>query len=400
MKSSSRDPKGVARDRVPRLANLRRVARALRREDVPRLLGLFALVLAAGGCGIFLLERGRNPQFEGVGDGLWWSIVTLTTIGYGDKYPVTGAGRVLAAIVMLAGLGTVGTVTAKIAAVLVARRIREGQGLGEARLRGHLVVFGWKTDMLELVAGLLAAQPGLMPDRIVLVNQAGPAANQGLRDHFPGLGYVDGDPVDPAVLDRAGVAQARRALVLADETGGRSSQETDARTVLTVMNVENLAPEVYTCAEVIERTFVEHLRVARCDEVVLSRDHARAMLLSASVATGMTQLVERLLAPAGLATVPVPDAYVGRRFSELAEHVRAESGQLLIGLVENTGHSLAIKREALRAAQKTEDVTQLLQNLRSVHELVSNRPVLNPPQNYLVKRHALAVVLAAPESYA
>lgn len=380
-------------------ARLRRVARTLQAEDIPRLLGVFLFLLAAGGFGIYFLERGKNAQFEGIGDGVWWSMVTLTTIGYGDKYPITTAGRVLAAVLMLAGLGLVGTITAKIAATLVERRIREGRGLGEARLTDHLVVFGWKTDMLELVEGLLAAQPGLTPDHIVLVNQAGPAANQGLRDRFPGLGYVNGDPVDPAVLERAGIAQARRALVLADETGGRSGQEIDARTVMTVMNVENLAPEVYTCAEVLERTFVEHLRVARCDEVVLSRDHARAMLLSASAATGMTQLVERLLTPAaGLATIPVPVSFVGRSFSELAAHLHSESGRLLIGLVENTGHSLVMKRDALRSAQKTEDVAQLLENLRSVGDLVSNRPVLNPPPDYVVLRHALAVVLPAPEA--
>jgi voltage-gated potassium channel len=163
-----------------------------------------------------------------------------------------------------------------------------------------------------------------------------------------------------------------------------------------VMNVESLAPEVYTCAEVLGRTFVEQLKVAHCDEIVLSRGHARAMLLSASAATGMSPLVERLLAPeSGLATVPVPDAFVGRTFGELADHLRREGGRLAIGLIENTGHALAIKREALRAAQKTEDVSQLLDNLRAVRELVPNHPVLNPPPDYPLPRHALAVVIGA-----
>jgi voltage-gated potassium channel len=163
---------------------------------------------------------------------------------------------------------------------------------------------------------------------------------------------------------------------------------------MAVMNVEDLAPEVYTCAELLGRTFVEQLRLARCDEIVLSRDHARAMLLSASTATGITPLVDRLLAPGGgLATVPVPEALVGRPFGELAEHLRREGGWLAIGLIENTGHTLEIKRDALRSAQKTEDVSQLLDNLRAVREIVSNRPVLNPPTSYTVRPHALAVVI-------
>ncbi len=377
---------------------LRRLWTALQAENVPRLAAAFLLVLLAGAPAVYYLERDSNPQFRGVGDGLWWSMVTMTTIGYGDKYPITTSGRLLAAALILVGMGLVGIVTGKIAAALVERRIREGRGLGEAHRSGHLVVFGWKADMLDLVEGLLAAQSGLTADQIVLVNQAGQAANHELRGRHPGLGYLHGDPVDPAVLDRACVAQARRVLVLADEHGGRSEQETDARTVMTVMNVEHLAPEVYTCAEVLDRTFAEHLQVARCDEIVLSRAHARSMLLSASAATGMTQFVEKLLAPAGLSTVPVPDGWVGRPFGELAAHVRDESGQLAIGLIENTGHTLAIKRDALRAAQMTEDVAQLLDNLRAARDLVPNLPVLNPPQDYPVKPHALAVVIPAAEN--
>ena len=85
--------------------------------------------------------------------------------------------------------------------------------------------------------------------------------------------------------------------------------------------------------------------------------------------------------------------FVGRSFGELAEHLRRQSGRLAIGLVEYTGPAIEIKREALRAAQMTEDVSQLLDNLRAVKEIVPNRPVLNPSPSDAVPRHALLVVL-------
>ena len=74
------------------------------------------------------------------------------------------------------------------------------------------------------------------------------------------------------VIQRAGVATATRVLVLADESLSRSDQEKDARTVMAVMTLNSLAPEVYTCAEVIDSKYDEHLRLAKCDEVILSRD--------------------------------------------------------------------------------------------------------------------------------
>jgi voltage-gated potassium channel len=374
----------------------RRLWATLQAENIPRLSLYFFATLVAGGVAMYFVERGHNSQLRSPGDGLWWSLVTLTTIGYGDIYPRTTPGRVLAAVEVLLGLGLVGTVTGKIASVLVERRIKEGRGLTDAHaMKGHFVILGWKADLHLLVADLLRAHPELSPERLVLVNTAGEMANEELRSRFPGLVYVHGDVIDTAVLQRAGVARARQAMVLADQAANRSDQETDARTVIAVMNIENLAPDVYTYAEVLDRKYIEYLRLARCDEVILSREYGRFMLVNASVSAGISQVLHDLLHVGdgqSLATVPVPDGFVGRPFGELSAHLR-RGGGLLVGLLENTGQSLAIKRDALRAAQKTEDVATLLSNLRAVKDMVSNKPVLNPPDEYRVPAHARAIVI-------
>ena len=384
-------------DSTRRPETWRRLWLILQAEDIPRLVGYFLGIMVAAGPLMYLLERRANPHFHAVEDGLWWSLVTLTTIGYGDVYPITRPGRLLASVVVLMGIGLVGLVTGKIASALVTRRIKEGRGLTEAhQLNAHLVVLGWKADMPLLVQGLLSALPDRSPKALVLVNQAGELANEDLRTRFPGLHYVHGDAIDPLVLQRSGVLHARKVLVLADETGGRTDQETDARTVMTVMNIENLSPEVYICAEVLDRKHVEFLRLAHCDEIILSREYGRFMLVSASASAGISQVLHDLLGSGdqpGLATLPVPQAFVGRSFRELSAHVKKEDGRMVIGLLENTGRPLSIKRDALRSAQKTENVATLLDNLRAVKSLVSNRPVLNPPDDYPVPGHALAIVI-------
>jgi voltage-gated potassium channel len=253
--------------------------------------------------------------------------------------------------------------------------------------------------MALLVEDLLTAHPELGPGRLVIVNSAGDLANEELRGRFPGLVYIHGETIDPAVLQRAGVARASRVLVLADEAGDRSDQEVDARTVMAVMNLENLAPDVYTYAEVLDRKFIEHLRLARCDEIILSREYGRFMLVNASVSAGISQVLHDLLDiddPHGMATHDIPEAFVGRTFAELAAHLKATRGDLLIGVLENTGQSLAIKLAALRAAQKTENVATLLENLRGVKDLVSNKPILNPPDAYTIPPHARGIVIGRP----
>lgn len=76
---------------------------------------------------VWIVERKSNNEFpakfKGIGDGLWWSWVTMTTVGYGDKVPATGSGRMIAAVWMLASVLVVSGFTAAASSELTARKI-------------------------------------------------------------------------------------------------------------------------------------------------------------------------------------------------------------------------------------------------------------------------------------
>ncbi len=83
--------------------------------------GAVAIMVIAG-CGLLVWVFERNAPGATItspGDGLWWAVVTATTVGYGDHAPVTTDGRALAVLLMLVGVGLVGVVSANIAAHLV-----------------------------------------------------------------------------------------------------------------------------------------------------------------------------------------------------------------------------------------------------------------------------------------
>ena len=92
------------------------------------LLGLLA-VLASVGTLMWVIERRRNTsQFggtpvAGIGAGLWWSAVTMTTVGYGDKAPVTLAGRILGLVWMFAAILIISSFTAAIASALTVSQL-------------------------------------------------------------------------------------------------------------------------------------------------------------------------------------------------------------------------------------------------------------------------------------
>jgi voltage-gated potassium channel len=71
--------------------------------------------------GLYNFEKGVNQQIHGFGDILWMSFTTLTTVGYGDLYPITTGGRLMAGVLILTGFGLFGLLTAEFAAFILKR---------------------------------------------------------------------------------------------------------------------------------------------------------------------------------------------------------------------------------------------------------------------------------------
>ncbi|GAB4118538.1 MAG: hypothetical protein Kow00104_00340 [Rhodothalassiaceae bacterium] len=85
-----------------------------------------AVLLFLSASGIWYFENEAQPEvFKSVFHALWWSVVTLTTVGYGDAYPVTTGGRIFTAFILIVGLGVVAIPTGLIASALSQARSEE-----------------------------------------------------------------------------------------------------------------------------------------------------------------------------------------------------------------------------------------------------------------------------------
>ncbi len=83
---------------------------------------LAVILLIFSSISILQFETDANSNIKTAEDAIWWSYVTITTVGYGDKFPVTTGGRIIAAILMTAGVGLFGTFTAYISSLLLAEK--------------------------------------------------------------------------------------------------------------------------------------------------------------------------------------------------------------------------------------------------------------------------------------
>lgn len=117
--------------RLLRLVNLARVGvilvEALRRcRDIFThrglhfvLLAVMVVIFACSGVVYSFEAHAKGSNIRSFGDALWWAVVTVTTVGYGDKVPVTAGGRGVAVVLMVVGIGLIGTLTATVASYFV-----------------------------------------------------------------------------------------------------------------------------------------------------------------------------------------------------------------------------------------------------------------------------------------
>jgi voltage-gated potassium channel len=113
---------------VPGIPGLRQLRRVLVQESGPlsSVLVIFLMVLFLASVAVHFLERDVQPAtFGSVPATMWWAVVTLTTVGYGDVVPITPLGRMVAAMVMISGLGVFGLWTGILATGFAAETRRD-----------------------------------------------------------------------------------------------------------------------------------------------------------------------------------------------------------------------------------------------------------------------------------
>jgi len=226
---------------------------------------LLVAVLAYGTTGFLYFELPGNPDLTW-GDGLWYTFVTLTTVGYGDFFPRTPGGRYLVAIpVMALGIGLLGYLLSIAASALVASKTREQKGMKAHSLQDHVVIFNYPgSGKVAAILAELRSDPACGPDlQAVLVDEALPELPPELaRLH---VRFVRGNPARDETLDRADITHARHAMILSRRPGDPAS---DHLNVAIALAIEHRAKHVNTVVECVDPAAQELLRKTGCDRIV------------------------------------------------------------------------------------------------------------------------------------
>jgi voltage-gated potassium channel len=291
----------------------------------------FALI---GASLVFFFEGSVNKEFEAMGDSIWWVLVTMTTVGYGDKVPITIGGRVIGIIIMFLGLALLSSFTATISSFFIAKKIKEGRGLEEIKLKNHLIICGWNFSAEQILSRLENNKKKM--GSVVLINQLNEENIADIIHRFSSLKikFVRGDFSKEVVLNRANIRLANTAVIFPDSSSGLGSQS-DERTILATLTIKSINSKIKVFAYIIDRENLSHIRKAKADEVLISDDYAGYLMASHILTPGVPQAVHQLLSEDGLYKLSrkeIPTAFYGKTYAELTDEIRSDQSGIALGL--------------------------------------------------------------------
>ncbi|HQO03508.1 MAG TPA: ion channel [Spirochaetota bacterium] len=277
------------------------ILETLRKEKVHRLVISFILVVSVFGIAVYYIER-NNPEtlIRSMADGIWWGIVTITTVGYGDKYPVTWAGRVVGIIIMGSGVILTVIISGTIASILVERKMREGKGLKKIELTDHFVICGWN-DTSERILRDFQALANKLKEKIcvVLVNELDIDTLNELQFTYSSknfeIDFMRGNFTHEQVLEKANVKKAQSVTIMADESGNNSRQNADERSVLAAYSISNLSPNTEISVELMNQNNEQYLKRINVRTIIIHGQFNSFMLVNAALFPGVPQAAREMM---------------------------------------------------------------------------------------------------------
>lgn len=314
----------------------------LRKEKVHRLLITFIVVVSVFGVAAYYVER-NNPAslIRSISDGIWWGIVTITTVGYGDKYPVTWAGRVVGVIIMGSGVILTVIISGTIASILVERKMREGKGLKKIGLTDHFIICGWNDTSERILRDFLALSNKLKEKiRIVLVNELDIDTLNELQFTYSTklleIDFIRGNFTHEQVLDKANVKNARSVTIMADESGNNTRQNADERTVLAAYSISNINSNTEISVELMNQNNEQYLKRINVSTIIIHGQFNSFLLVNAALFPGVPQAAREIMNfdfINDITTREIPSSMVGKTFFDLMNMFREKDKSILIGII-------------------------------------------------------------------
>jgi voltage-gated potassium channel len=372
--------------------------RTLQRERVFGLILALVVILLVGSIGFSLVEPAEGEWWTRFGRALWWGMVTLTTVGYGDVVPVTFLGRLVGVTLMVIGFLSLSLVTATVASVFIERKFRQEKGLEAVKATQHILILGWPEDAEALLDQLLKRLP--LTVALVLINKAPPEQMDAIKERYPqnAVFYLRGDYSREEILLKANVRGAFKAIILADRQPGETAAQVDQRTLFTALTLKALHAKIRIMGELLRPENRTYLERAGAEDVLIRGQYDSSLLAGAIASPALFRVYTSLLIGdgQGLWDVEVPSSFHGRPLSELSAYLQEYHQGILIGIYTE-GKSVSLEDLLSEEPSPIDDfIRRKFADTKMTHLLGRTKVEcqINPPPTLTLGPHQYAVVIA------
>ena len=355
------------------------------------LLKVFLSILVVWIFGAVFISLVEPGAFKDIRNSLWWAIVTMTTVGYGDMAPITNIGRFLAIIIMISGIILIAIITATISSKVITKKIMEGKGLEKINIIDHILICGWSSNIINLIKELLDNK-NYDETKIVLVNDQPQNEIDNILSSFPSMKFVRGDYSIDAILEKANAFKAKYALLLNDNFSNE-----DEKVILSTLTIKKMSSNIKVIAQINDKNKIPFLKRANADIVLSTDDYTSFMAISNIVEPGSAQAISTLLdisSNNSITSTEISSNFIGKTFAEFHNHIFSNNGNICIGLYNNE-ESIGIS-EILSSDNSSLDrfiEKKLKEAGHSLNEKNKLNVILNPDKDTIIQKGQGALIL-------
>ncbi|CAM3869628.1 potassium channel family protein [Cytobacillus oceanisediminis] len=285
------------------------------------LLIALSVILFYGGI-IHIIEPKTFPTFF---DGIWWAVVTASTVGFGDFVPETVFGRVVGIALILTGAGFLSTYFISLATAAVTMQNDFLEGKVEYKGKNHIIMIGWNERSREIVNTL--GGDG-MKHSITLIDETlktNPVPHNNVH-------FIRGRSNRDDVLIKANIYEAKKVIITSDQN--KDELHADMNSILTLLAIKGLNREVQCIVEILTSEQAANAKRAGADEIVQTNVLTSfVMINSISSQELVTSFLDLLgqLDKRKLTFQPASEEIANKTFAELSAELMKD-GILLLGV--------------------------------------------------------------------
>jgi voltage-gated potassium channel len=273
--------------------------------------------------GVYLTERyNDDSNIKTWSDAFWFPLITLTTIGYGDRFPVTNQGRAITGVGIIFGLGLMATVLSELPQIAIERAEKKEKGLGQVKFQGHAIVCNWHPEIGPVLIKELLEGETAVQDIVIISSGERP------REDNHHVRWVCGNPSKEEILQQANINKAAVVVALpTQEEVLRESEVADSLSLMLLTTVQEIAEKnnrhVWRQVSLQREENRKHFVELEVDTIVNFNQIGAKVLAMAYEDRGSDEVINELLSHDSgctLYTTRIPIILSGKMFKELYKH--------------------------------------------------------------------------------